>query len=424
MRKTTWLGIAVAAVMTMGLAVPATGQTLTKQNWTEGVGFKPSEVPGFKPGLVLDGSSWKKFQTAIPDEIGLLMEKYGLKIWTSEYRRVHPSLSYIEATNKYHKNVSLIDTGNQARKRGIEGYTAGLPFPQPKDGLEVAWNYHYAYNGDDGGFHYGVYWISGKNGVERSEEWRWLYIIRAMNRTDQDPRPHMPEFESKGISYASMTWAVEPYDKAGFGALYYRYVEPKDQEGWIYIPTMRRTMKATFGTRGDAWNSTDMLYEDVRGYMGYPEWMNWKLIGKKTMLAPVHSGVRAGKQFRDQTFDFKNPPHWNFRAKWEPRPVYVVEATPKFKDYPYSRMVFYFDAETFYIPYKVAFDKKGQLWKVLINAMNDSPNMDVSPLTIGTSLVIDLQSEHATAFPSYNFTANTGLKASQFTLGNLRKMAK
>lgn len=425
MRNLNRLVLGAAIVLLVGLfAGEAGAQTLTKENWTEMAGFKPGEIPGLRPGLILDGTNYQPFKEALAPAIQLLMEKYKMRIWTAPYQRIHPSLTYIEATNKYRAGIKLTDTGNESRKRGIEGYVAGLPFPNPQTGLEVAYNYHYSYQGDDGGFHYGVYWISAKSGVERSEEWRWLYINRAQNRTDLDPRPHIPEFEQKGIAYASMTWAVEPYDKAGFGALYYRYVEPKDQEGWIYIPTMRRTMKATFGTRGDAWNSTDMLYEDVRGYMGYPEWMHWKLIGKKTMLAPMHSGVRSGKQFRDQTFDFKTPPHWNFRSKWEPRPVYVVEATPKFRDYPYSRMVFYFDAETYLIPYKEAYDKKGKLWKIVINAYNDSPNMDTSPLTIGTSLTIDLQAEHATAFPSYNFTANTGLEPDKFTLTNLKKMAK
>lgn len=425
MRNLKRLVLGAAIVLLVGLfAGEAGAQTLTKENWTEMAGFKPGEIPGLRPGLILDGTNYQPFKEALAPAIQLLIEKYKMRIWTAPYQRIHPSLTYIEATNKYRAGIKLTDTGNESRKRGIEGYVAGLPFPNPQTGLEVAYNYHYSYQGDDGGFHYGVYWISAKSGVERSEEWRWLYINRAQNRTDLDPRPHIPEFEQKGIAYASMTWAVEPYDKAGFGALYYRYVEPKDQEGWIYIPTMRRTMKATFGTRGDAWNSTDMLYEDVRGYMGYPEWMHWKLIGKKTMLAPMHSGVRSGKQFRDQTFDFKTPPHWNFRSKWEPRPVYVVEATPKFRDYPYSRMVFYFDAETYLIPYKEAYDKKGKLWKIVINAYNDSPNMDTSPLTIGTSLTIDLQAEHATAFPSYNFTANTGLEPDKFTLTNLKKMAK
>ncbi|NOZ02033.1 MAG: DUF1329 domain-containing protein [Deltaproteobacteria bacterium] len=417
-------GFLVIAISSMAGAKLKPGVVITKDNWTKLVGFAPEIPPGYKTGVKIDKSNWTQYKKYIPDGLALLIKKYAMKLWTTKYRPVHPSLGYIKATNKYHRDVSYWDTGKDARTRGIKGYTAGLPFPNPQNGLEVAYDYHYAYNGDDGGFHYGVYWVDAHSGVERSEEWRWLYIIRAMNRTDIPPLPNIPMFEKKDIMYASMTWAIEPYDKAGFGALYYRYQQPKDQMGWIYIPTMRRTMKATFGTRGDAWNSTDMLYEDVRGYMGYPEWMHWKLKAKKTILAPTHSGIRAGKKYRDKTFDFKNFPHWNFKAKWEPRPVYEVEVTPKFKDYPYSKMIIYFDAETFYIPLKIAYDKKGQLWKVLINAFNASPNMDKYPLGIGTSLVIDIQAEHATVFPSYNFKADQGLRPGKFTLTNLRKMAK
>ncbi|HOU53972.1 MAG TPA: DUF1329 domain-containing protein [Myxococcota bacterium] len=417
------IGVLLALVPLAASAQWKPGVTLTADNWGAMVGFKP-DTTGFKPGVVLDASNWKSHASFIPEALGLLFERYGLKAWTVPYKPIHPSKGYIEATNQYAGQARLLDTGDNPRKKGIENYTAGLPFPNPQDGLQVAWNYQYSYNGDDGGFHYGVYWINGKKGVERSEEWRWLYIIRAMFRTDVPPKPHIPEMAARGVQYTSMTWAIEPYDKAGFGALYSRYTDPKDQEGWVYIPTMRRTMKASFGTRGDAWNNTDMLYEDVRGFMGYPEWMHWRLVRKTTILAPMHAGIRAGKEYRDQTFDFKTPPYWNFRGKWEPRPVYVVEATPKFKDYPYSRMVFYFDAETFYIPFKEAYDKKGRLWKVLINAYNDSPDMDRYPPDIGTSLVIDLQAEHATAFPSYNSFANKGLDPSQFTLSNLQKMGK
>lgn len=412
-------------ISTHSLAKLGPNEVITKDNWTKMVGFPPDlSNPHFKPGIVIDASNYKQFEQYIPHVLGLLIEKWGLKITTTAYKPIHPSLGYIEATNRYHRDVELIDTGNDPRKKGIKGYTAGLPFPQPKTGLEVAWNYFYNYQGDDGGFHYGVFWISAKKGVERSEEWRWLYIMRAMNRTDIDPKPHIPEFAKKGVIYTSMTWAIEPYDKAGFGALYSRYDEPKDQEGWIYIPTMRRTMKATFGTRGDAWNNTDMLYEDVRGYMGYPEWMYWTLKEKRTMLLPMHAGAPSGKDALKKVFDFDTPPHWNPKLKWEPRPVYVVEAKAKFPDYPYAKMVFYFDAETFVIPFKEMYDRKGQLWKVQINAYNDSPNMDTHPPAIGASVTIDLQAGHATAFPSYNFKSNMNLDPSKFTLSNLQKVGK
>jgi hypothetical protein len=314
--------------------------------------------------------------------------------------------------------------GEEARKSGISNYVAGLPFPNPKNGLEVAYNYHFSYNGDDADIYYAVYWISAKSGVERWEEWRWLYIYRATHRTDLEPIPDIPQFAEKGIQYTSMTYAIAPYDKKGLTALYNRFEEPKDQEGWLYIPTMRRVMKATVGTRGDAWNSTDMLYEDVRGYMGYPEWMHWTLKGKKTVLAPMGARITTGKENIEKTFDLKNWPYWNPSMTWQPRPMYVLEAIPKFPDYPYSRMIIYVDAETHLITLKECYDKKDELWKIIINGYNEPADPDRLPPGLGAGVAVDLQAEHATIFPCYETKNNVNLDPSFFTLSNLRKIGK
>ena len=50
--------------------------------------------------------------------------------------------------------------------------------------------------------------------------------------------------------------------------------------------------------------------------------------------------------------------------------------------------------------------------------------MDKFPPGVGTSLTIDIQAEHATAFPSYNFKANVGLKPSKFTKESILKKGK
>ncbi len=423
----------LAATLALMLVGSVARAQITADNWTDKVGFKPNvgEVAAFAPGKTIDASNMKDFEKWLPKGIQVLMSKYKLTMKTNAYKAVHPSKGYVEATNQY-LGQPTIDWGKtNPREVALSSYTAGLPFPKPQDekdadkaGRKVAYNYVYAYMGDDGGFHYGVYWISAKNGVERSEEWRWRYITRTINRTDLDPKPAIPEFKEKDVIYTAMTWAIFPQDKRGFAALYSRFVEPKDQQGWMYVPTMRRVLRASFGTRGDAWNSTDMLYEDVRGFMGYAEWMNWKLVGQKTILAAVHSGMEAGKEARDKNFDFQTAPHWNPKMSWEPRPVYVVESTSRLADYPYSKMVFYFDAETYYIVAKEMYDKKGELWKVMINAYNDQPDMDSKPLRIGTSMVVDLQAEHATVFPSYEVEANVGYPVDFFTEPNLRKMGK
>jgi len=414
--------LAIAASVYGGLKE---GVVLTRDNWTDLVGFKPdlSNID-LKAGDVIDKNNVGKYAELVPELVRILVEKYNLKLIYTDYKPIVPSDGYIEATNKYHGKVRIIDTGKEARKKGIFDYVAGLPFPNPQNGLEIAWNYQYSYNGDDADNYFAVYWISANRGVERWEEWRWAYIVRAMHRTDIEPIPDIPEFAKNQVQYLSLTTTLWPYDKKGFSALYSRFEEPKDQEGWIYIPSQRRATRFSFGTRGDAWNNTDLLYEDVRGYMGYPEWMNWKLLGKKTYLAPMHSGLVPGKENVEKNFDFKNWPHWNPRMKWEPRAMYVVEAIPKFKDYPYSKMVCYFDAETYYMVFKTTYDKKGQLWKILVQAFSDSPDPRRLPPAIGTALVVDLQAEHATVFPWYEMKANVGLDPNLFSLTSLRKLGK
>ncbi len=401
------------------------GIKLTTDNWSEMAGFKPN-LAGLEDiaGEKLKKGNSNKYKKYLSKGLKILIDKYNLKLKLKNYRPIHPSLGFIKATNKYAGQPKIIKTGNDVRKRGLKNYVAGLPFPQPKNGLEVAWNYQYSYNGDDGDLLYAVQWVSAARGLEHTEEWRWAFIIRTINRTDLDPIPAIAMYQKKGIQYASMTYALTPYDKKGFGAVYSRSVNPLDQQGHIYVPAMRRVLRNTFGTRGDTWNSTDLLYEDVRGYMGYPEWMNWKLIGKTTKLGPMHAGVKLGKKYVSKTFDNKKWPHWNPTINWEPRPTYIVEVTSKLPDYPYSKQIVYIDAESYLIYYKETYDKKGELWKVMLNGYNESPDEDENPPVYATSLVVDLQSEHATTFPVYSFKSNNDLDPNMFTLSNLRKRSR
>jgi hypothetical protein len=425
MSKRQWTWLTVGALLALTVSVLLAAGDITRGNWGAAVGFAPVKNPaGFAPGETIDAANVAKVEKLLPGSIALLIKKYNMKMVTKNYEPFAPSNNYLAATNKYNGQAKVTEVGNNPRQKGLSGYTAGLPFPGPANGLEVAYNYIYAYLGDDATNEFAVYWISGKRGVERSEEWTWDYIAHAMGRTDVDPRPAFPDSLAEDKQYYSMTVCQKPSDKKGFTAMYWRYTEPKDQDGYIYNPAQRRPIRFSFGTRGDAWNNTDLLYEDVRGYMGYPEWMTWTILAKGTYLAPMNAQIPLGRQSINQVYDFKNPPYWNFTAKYEPRPMYVVEAKPKFRDYPYSKMIFYFDAESYFILYKEAYDKKGQLWKVLINAWNKSPNSQMAPPDIGTSLVIDLQAEHATAFPWFKSKANVGLKPSQFTLSNMQKQAR
>jgi hypothetical protein len=399
---------------------------ISGDNWTTSVAFAPDlSSPALGKNKKVTKSNVEEFADLVPKAMKMLITKYDLELKLTKYEPVRPSEGYIQATNEHRGRAHIVDIGDSYDKRGIEGYVAGLPFPQPATGLEVAWNFHYAYGADDGEVFYSVYWVSASAGVEHSEQWQ-LSMIRGTGRSDLEPIPAIESMEKKGLQGAGMTFALAPYDKKGFGAVYFKSVEPRDGQGHTYVPAMRRILRNSFGTRGDTWNGTDLFFEDVRGYSGYPEWMSWKLLGKKTVLLPMHSGVKIGKNQASKAFDFKNYPHWNPIFRYEPRAVFLLQATPKLPDYPYSKQFLYVDAETFQILYKESFDKKGELWKVMINSASNRPDIenDVEILGWSGTVVIDVQSEHATVFHVHKARANIGLDPNIFTVSNLRKRAK
>ncbi|MCB9478021.1 MAG: DUF1329 domain-containing protein [Deltaproteobacteria bacterium] len=395
---------------------------ITRAGWGESVGFKPdlASIPDFKAGMTIDASNMATYADFLAEPVKMLMQDYKLTVVTKDYIPYAPSDGYIAATNQYRGKSSLVDIGPATDKEGLAGYVAGLPFPAPENARQVAWNFYNAYSGDDGQHEFGVYWIDAKRGVEREERWRWT-VMQAINRTDIAPKPTVSSLNGKKIEAASITETLYPLDRKGQMALYFIYQGPGHREGWLYVPSQKRTFRFSSDNHGEPWNNTDLYYEDIRGYSGRPEWMEWTIVKKTTMFAPVDAEVEYGPEAAEKTYDMKTWPHWNPNLKWQPRPVYVMQLTPKLKGYPYSKQLLYIDAESFYPFAKLAYDRKGNPWKVVIAATNQSPDPTSKPPTIATAFVVDLQSEHATLFPWFTNQANVGVDPNIFSLTTLRK---
>jgi Protein of unknown function (DUF1329) len=400
-------------------AARAEGAPLTTDGWGSAVGFKPDlSVLKVPAGTMIHKGNVEQVKDLLAPGLELLVKKYELKLNISDYQPYFPSEAYIKATQQNAGKSKAWDVGKDIRKAGFSGYVSGLPFPKPKDGLQVAYNFLNTYGGDDADRHYDVTWISAKNGVETSEYWHWQ-SIRLANRTDLDPKPLIPEFEKDRYRGAALTTALEPYDKQGFGALYFTSLDPVDLTGHVYVPAMRRVLRQTFGTRGDSWNATDYLFEDVGGYLGAAEWMNWKILAQKTMLLPANAGAKYGKDPK-AVFEIDKWPHWNPKVNWQARPVYVLEVKPKIPDYPYSRMLMLVDAETYVVLYKEAFDKKGELWKIILSGGNFSTDPKHAPSLPGFGLALDLQSQHATLITFRKVTLNSKLNPEKFSVATLK----
>jgi len=355
------------------------------------------DTEGFEPGVTVNKGNIRDFEKFLPEGLKILVEQFGLEISTVPYAPVLPSKGYAEKTERNRGKSKAIET-KDIRTKGIEGYEGGLPFVDPQTGLEVMWNQFFAYQGDDGFIEFDVFVASQGLGVERHETWRWEFVQKGMYRTDL---PAVSEFEKRGIVYASKATCLRPYEKAHTVALQYRYDKPRDQVGYIYVPFLMRPIKAVVGAVGVSWNQTDMLFEDIKGYSLYPEWTEWKLLGKRTILVPMHPKVRRP----EDAVDLESPPGFKPRLAFEPRQVYVVEGKSKFFTSQYGKVILYVDAETFYIPLKEAFDKGGKLWKVFLNVWDASQG---SPPPFVLALAVDIQKRTSTLFVVKNYGFNVG----------------
>jgi hypothetical protein len=341
----------------------------------------------------------------------------GLPITVTESKRVERPRAYKEATEKYAGQVKLSADGLT-----VDNYVAGQPFPNldpsdPQLAVKIMWNYEYGFvNGlDDTDLRNfdadtGSIPAKGNMGVERHfllDHFRRLFWT---GRLYVDPKPDKPN--PNGYRAQQGLYPIlEPFDLKGVGALGNRYTSSsKQDDSWLYLPSLRRVRRLSTAQRSDALFGQDTDVDSYYGYAGHIAWMDWKFLGEKEILGVVHA----------QHFPVKwaDGVDWAFDDVWEKRKVYVIEGISKLPQYAYSKRVLFIDKETWGIPYSDIYDRSGELWKIWINdvsfrksvpgnnAIVYEDEMPFAPAII----MVDMQLEHATkaSLPSPRFPGEQG----------------
>jgi len=350
--------------------------------------------------------------------------------------------AYREATEKYWSQVRLADDGLR-----LEGYVAGAPFPRidptdPHVAVKLVWNYNYkSINNDDFDLHNfdadtGALDDTRAMTIDRHfliEHFRRLWYV---NRLYVDPKPERAP-NPEGVAYKeTLHPLIEPFDLKGVGFLYYRDIDPgRQDDSWLYLPSLRRVRRLSTAQRSDALFGQDTDIDSYYGFSGQPAWSDWKYLGKKTILVVTHAEHFPVK--------WADPPNdWAFDDVWEKGVAHVVEGVSRLPQYAYSKRVLYIDENIFAIPYSDMYDKAGELWKIWINDVNFAKkpfpaatvaSYDYEVPFAPAITMIDMQLMHATRgslpshrFPGeegwyYNFGDEKGTNEEQFTIAELIK---
>lgn len=366
------------------------------------IGAARAEVQ-LQPGTVVDASNIEAFRPYLPPGLEWCV-RHGLTLEIGPTRSISAPEAYRAATERHAKQVRLGADGLT-----LQNYVAGLPFPDidpadPRAAVKVMWNAEYKFLATDDldvrNFSAEAGPI-GKDGrgmtVERHFALATLRRLFYNGRLFVEPIPARPNPD--GIRYReSLHPVVEPSDLRGVGTTSIRYISPhKPDESWLYLPSLRRVRRLSSAQRSDALFNQDIDSDSYFGYSGHIGWMDWKLLGERTILAAMH-GRHQPVEWGAGSADFA------FHDVWEPRRVYIIEGTSKLAQYAYSKRVLFVDQETWVVPLSDIYDPAGELWKVWLSlfsfkkeafpgAKTTYPDeMAFSPAVV----MADVQASHAT----------------------------
>jgi len=334
-------------------------------------------TPSFKEGGVITLDQVEKLRPFLPPEFWNNRDFFfyeGMQLEIGPFHRDYsPAEAYLAATQKF---------AGQARigpENSLENYTAGQPFPMdqidckgdPQAGAKIMWNFDYQWQGD--GVQSRVfysYW-------DRGEKLPLYYegtakIIKLSHRVEPQylEKQDGDLFRGEKRKHAFGAEVEEPFDASGIAVLTYRYkasdgpkAASKNDDTWVYVPTLRRVRRISSAQRTDAVSGTDFTFDDMFGFGGIVPQYQWECLGEMDLIAPMNTRVAGFPYERDHNF---GPYGLSFADdRWEMRHAIKIRMTPNNADHPYQYKDIYLDKQTLVALYSFAYDRKGELWKII-----------------------------------------------------------
>jgi Protein of unknown function (DUF1329) len=333
-------------------------------------------APSFKEGDVVGYDGVDKLRPFLPKEVWANREFLfydGMALEIGPFQRDYPlSKVYRDATEKFRGQARIGPDGS------LENYTAGQPFPMdaidckgdPQAGAKIIWDFSYRWGGGDGVSHfYYSYW-------DRGEELP-LYYEGTGGGVQLAHRPEPSLLEQDGDLFrgekrrsASGAEVEAPFDARGIKLMTYRYkdsdkpvAQSRNDDTWVYVPTLRRVRRISTAQRTDAISGTDFTLDDLFSFNGIVPQYEWSCIGETRVLAPMNTKVKGYPYVKGQNF---GPYGLSFADdRWDLRDAIIVRMTPRNTDHPYSHKDIYLDKQTLQPLYSFAYDQKGELWKII-----------------------------------------------------------
>lgn len=362
----------------------------------------PDPYANDKPLYTITAANMGQYASKLTEGHKLLLQTYKdykMIVYPTHRSAAVPQRIY-DATRRIATTANLAPGGN-----GVTGAVEGIPFPIPKQGVEVFWNHVLRYRATAAARVIGQAPVTASgsyNLVEFKDEFLFQYAV-----------PGLTESALNNIIAYFTQETTKPPRLAGEILLVHETLDQskENRRAWVYNPGQRRVRRAPNvafdnpGTNADDLRTSDQF--DM--YNGSPERYDWKLLGKREMIVPYNSYRLQSNTLKYTDILKKNHINQDL-ARYELHRVWVVDSTLKpGTRHLYSRRTLYVDEDSWQILAVDCYDSRGKLYRVqeghVINYY-DVPTLWttlelVMDLSNGRYLALGLQNEEPR---SYDFT--------------------
>jgi hypothetical protein len=301
-------------------------------------------------------------------------DTYRIDVYPTRRTAAAPQWVY-DNTRKNAERAKLVDSSAGPIPEGAYG---GIPFPIPKNGVEVMWNH-----------------LLNWRGTSLSIDTRHFLMTAdgtQVMTTDGKAVQEMPYYYPEGSpeSFNGDYWLVRlltfgPALRAGEQIMGRSNLNGDKSQAHVYLTGQRRVRKLPNACCDTPTPATAgvMSFDELSVYSGRIDRFNWKLIGKQEMFIPYNANkVQTAAKPEDVLGKHHLNPDY---VRWELHRVWVVEAElapGKRHQLPKSR--YYLAEDTWQAMLGDRWDANGQLAKTLWSLPAVMPDIPaVAQLTSG-----------------------------------------
>ena len=310
---------------------------------------------------------------------------------------------YRNDTEKYHGQARLrkVDTGGYV----IDGYVAGLPFPNPSGdlaGFQVMYDAWLSFGP------FVDYYLDSVFQIDRflnvSPNTSEVTQYRLMRNSDP-PNPIDMAYAG-GFYQSSRYFVLAPEQSKYTSEVTMQRANPADvQEAYVFLPSLRRSLRLSSAARCSPSLGTDWVEDDSGAGMFF-QLSNFsaRLLGEKKLLFLVNSQYPNPSVDPNAYVIKGTAPTWPKPevGQWEIRDVYLMDITPlpaAGPGYCYREKVFYTDKETFVNLGYDAYDISLNFWKQdrVYGRVVKLPTGETTLFrSVNVERILDMQNSHAT----------------------------